>query len=428
MTYEEAVAAIENLRASGIKPGLERMERIMALYGNPHWQLKVIHVAGTNGKGSTGAMIRSILTAAGYRTGWYSSPAVMGPREMISVDGVPISKEDFAALADGLISSQQQMGAVGTLSEFELTTALAMVYFARQKVDFSVVECGMGGRDDATNLFPAPKAVVLTPVAIDHAAVLGRTVEEIARNKCGILRPGSVAISAPGQPEEALAVLYEEAARQGISVHVPCAGAAAGREESLEGTDFTFEGQRLRVPLIGSHQVDNALTAMEAVRACVPNLTWEVVERGLAEVRIPCRQEWIERNPPVLLDGAHNPHGAAALADTLRRLLPNRRPILIAALLADKDATGWVAALAPLCAAAVCCEAAGPRPSLPAQELRDCLEQAGCPRVSAVSTPEDALRLAQELAAGQPEAVLVAAGSFYLCADLCPLLASRSRI
>lgn len=425
MDYPQALAAIEALHPGEIKPGLQRMEKALSLFGHPQRRLKVVHVAGTNGKGSTAAMVRALLTAAGCRTGLFSSPAVTGLRETVAIDGVPVSEGEFAALTEELIRRQPEMGEAGTLSEFELLTALALLHFSRERVDFAVMECGMGGRDDATNVVPAPAAAVLTPVALDHTAWLGKTVEEITRNKCGILKPGCTAVTSPDQGPEALGVLYEEAAKRGITVRMPSAGSVSHREEGVEGTSFTWRGQRLFLPLAGSHQVDNALTAIEAARVCVPELSSQAVEQGLSQVRMPCRQEWMPGTPPVLLDGAHNPHGALALADTVRRLLKGRRVILIAAMLADKDEAGWASALAPLCAAAVCCEAKGPRPSLPAEELAACLRRQGCPAVETASSPVEALRLAEELAAGDSDTVVAVAGSFYLCAALRPLLLSR---
>ena len=422
MTYGEARAFLAGCRPGEIKPGLERMQKVLKLSGQTLDRQAYIHVAGTNGKGSTAAMIAGILTAAGKRVGLYSSPAVTGLRDTITIDGQPIGEERFAGLVQRLSRWQTEMGEAGPLSEFELVTALALLYFAEEQTDFTVLECGMGGRDDATNVIPPPRAAVITPVALDHTAWLGETLEEIAANKSAIIKHPCTAVTCPSQPEEALAALMERTAAEGVRLLIPRMETAELLEEGPEGSTFVYDGCRIALPLLGDRQRENAVTAVEAARVCLPGLSSRDIEQGLASVRMPCRQELIRREPPLLLDGAHNPHGVGALAETVQSLWGKGRITLLIGMLADKETARCAALLAPLCRRAVCCTPRGPRPALPAEELKRQLERGGCRETYAAEDPALALELAFRLAGKKP---VVVAGSFYLGAELRPLLVTQ---
>lgn len=419
MTYQQAREYLAGCWPGRIRSGLERMRRVWELSEPLLDGQTYIHVAGTNGKGSTAAMIAGILTAAGKRVGLYTSPSVTGLRDTILIDGKPISEERFAALMQRLAQWQMEMGEAGPLSEFELTTALALVYFAEERTDFTILECGMGGRDDATNVIPAPRAAVITPVALDHTAWLGDSLEAIAANKSAIIKSPCVAVSVPSQPVEVLGVLMERAAKEGVPLVLPRMETVKVRQEGLDGSVFTYGEYLVRLSLLGARQRENAVTAIETAKACLPGLSTEAVERGLARTRMPCRQEMIRREPPVLLDGAHNPHGVAALADTLRSVFPEGEITLLIGMLADKETSRCASLLAPLCRRAVCCTPRGPRPSLPAGEMKRQMEAAGCREVLAIEKPEEALEKARVLAGGGP---LVVGGSFYLGAAVRAIL------
>ncbi len=422
-TIAQAMAYIQSLKAAGMKPGLARMERALALLNNPQKRLRTVHIAGTNGKGSTGRMIQSILTAAGYRTGRFDSPPVMGLRQTLTLDGEAISAERFAALTQRMAALQEKMGKAGGLTEFELVTAMALLWFAEEKTDICVLECGMGGRDDATNVVGPPLTAVLTPVALDHMAVLGKTVEEIASVKCGILKPPCGVVTSPSQSPAALGVLLERAAALGLTVRQPVAAAAELLEEDWGQLRFVYDGEEYRLPLTGAFQRDNALTAIETVRCLAEKgfpVEKEAVSRGLAAAEIPCRQEVFSREPLIVLDGAHNPHGMAALAATLGRLLPGRRMTAVFGMLRDKDTAACAALLGPHCKRMVCCAPPNPR-ALEAEELA---RQASsyCGEVAASVSPAEALRLAGEQAGDGP---LLIAGSLYLCEAIRPILLEK---
>ncbi len=418
MTPKDAAAYRAQLHGRGICPGLARMERAMSLCGDPQRRLRVVHVAGTNGKGSTARMIQSALTVAGYRTGLYASPAVGAIEDTITVDGAPIPADTLAAMTGAWYDRQAQMGDCGELTEFELVTALTLEYFARERVDICVLECGMGGRLDATNVCPPPLAAVLTPVALDHTAFLGDTVEAIATEKCGIIKPPCRVVTSPDQSPEALAAIYACAAARGLTVRQPNRGAAALVSAAPGETVFTFAGETYTLPLGGAFQVGNALTALETLAAlgeCGYPVEQEALHAGLAAATLPARQEVLCRKPFCLIDGAHNPHGVAVLAETLRPLAP---VTLLIGMLRDKDVAACAALLAPSAAEVVCCTPPSER-AMKAEELAAVFREVSVADVRACDDPAAALTLARDLVGEKP---LIVCGSFYTASAIRPLL------
>ena len=302
------------------------------------------------------------------------------------------------------------MGEAGSLSEFECITAAALLYFARQHTDIVVLECGMGGRDDATNVLEAPLAAVLTPIALDHAAWLGGTVAEIAANKCGIFRPHCTVVTSPAQDEDALGVIFEQAAAAGLMVRIPNAAAAPVVRDELGAVAFTYGGETYTLPLTGAFQRDNALTALETIAV--------LREKGFV-VDAAAQQAGLAE-PLILLDGAHNPHGIAALADTLTRHLAGVPLTAVIGMLRDKDTAACAARLAPLCTHMVCCTPDNPR-ALAAEALAAQMTPF-CTDVRTADTPEQALALARSLAGTQP---LLIAGSFTVAAPLRRILSEE---
>ncbi|MDD2361977.1 MAG: bifunctional folylpolyglutamate synthase/dihydrofolate synthase [Oscillospiraceae bacterium] len=420
MEYTKAVEYIDTLKSGGIKPGLERIKRILRLRGNPERKLKFIHVAGTNGKGSTARMIQSMLTAGGYKTGLYSSPCVTGLRDTITVDGTSISEEDFSDITCLLRSHQSDMGGAGEMSEFELTTALAFIYFEKQNTDICVVECGLGGQDDATNVIPPPLAAVITPVSSDHAALLGMTIAQITANKCGIIKPPCAVITSPAQDGDGLAVIMETAARHGLTVRIPSVGSAPVKSLALGSTEFIYDDMNIYLPLTGLFQRDNALTAIETVSAVeqagFPVSKQHIID-GLRTAEMPCRQEVIRSSPLIMVDGAHNPHGVAALARTLSLHSLNGLTLVVG-MLADKDVAGCMSLLTPFCRRAVCCTPDNPR-ALPASDLAQILHNVATELVVEIA---DSAAAALQLAQSDAQAPLLITGSFYLAAPLRRLL------
>lgn len=420
MTFNEAVQYCEALRQSGIRLGLDRLRRALALAGDPQRRLRVIHVAGTNGKGSTARMIQCILTAAGWRVGLYSSPAVTGVCDTVTLNGEGLSQERFAALIERWKGIQDNLDDADRLTEFELLTAAAFTYFEEEQVDVCVLECGMGGREDATNVCPPPLAAVFTPIDLDHTAFLGETVEVIARQKSGIIKPPCVVITTPSQSPEALAVLFEEAAAHGLVVRQANRRAATVLSTRPGEVRFAFDGEEYTLPLGGEFQVDNALTALETVRAlvaCGLAASTEACRCGLSLATLPCREEVVCRAPLIVLDGAHNPHGIQEAVSQLQNMSKEGPVTLLIGMLRDKDTAACATLLAPHAARVVCCTPPGPR-ALPAAELAAQFTAAGAREVCVVNAPQDAWETARQLA---KEAPLFVGGSFYTAAAVRPL-------
>lgn len=416
MTYQEALSYIHSFQRFSSRPTLERIGALMELLDNPQERLRIVHVAGTNGKGSTCAMIAGILTAAGYRTGLYISPFVLDFRERVQIDREMISREELTESVERIRPLAAQ---VDDLNEFELVTAIAYDYFARQGCDAVVAEVGLGGAFDATNVVRRPLVSVITQIGLDHTAVLGETVAEIARAKAGIIKEGVPVVTCAGQDTDALAVIYEEACAKGAPVIQPSPH-PEWVKLGLEGTELGYRGCGLHIPLAGRHQVDNAMTAFTVAGELgrLPGfervLRGDAIVRGIASARIPARFEIVRRDPLVILDGAHNPQAAAALADTLS--LAGDRPVTgVMGVLADKNGNGVLAALAPRFRRLICATPKSPR-ALDGHVLAERADALGL-RASAAHSAGEAVELAQAVAASEG-GVVVVCGSLYLAAEV----------
>ena len=383
---------------------LGRMRELMKLLGNPQESYPIIHVAGTKGKGSTAALAASALQAAGYKTGLYTSPHLQDYVERIQINAGPISHGQLVQLVEEI---KPVVARIPKLTTFEITTALGFLYFAREKVDAAVIEVGLGGRLDATNIV-TPRVSVITSLSHDHMAVLGNTLALIAGEKAGIIKPGIPVVSTP-QPDEALKVLQEVSAER----HAPLM--VVGRDVDFKLLKHSLDGQTLailnhksvilRIPLLGAHQVVNAVTAYTALRVSGLSLSEAAIRRGFADVHWPCRFDVVRREPPVVLDSAHNADSARRLRQTLDDYFPNRPVVWVFAILEDKDAAGILAELRPRLSHVVATQTEHPR-ALEAQKVANLVAAAQIP-VEVVRTAPAALERAIELA-GTRGVVLVA--------------------
>ncbi|MFB3829767.1 MAG: folylpolyglutamate synthase/dihydrofolate synthase family protein [Bryobacteraceae bacterium] len=335
MNYPDSVQFLYALgnEARSARLGLERMRALMAALGDPQARVAFVHVAGTNGKGSTCAMIESGLRAAGRRTGLFTSPHLVEPTERIRIGGAPVPPERFAAAFERVHQTAEAMPAMDMHpTYFETVAAMAMLVFREEGVDAAVLEVGLGGRLDATNVV-TPRMTVITPVDYDHEALLGKSLEAIAGEKAGILKPGVPAVFAAQRPEVE-AVLAEAAGRAGAPVGRTSQWPVEDLQVDARGSSFRVGGLAIRCPLAGEHQVENARTAaMALARLGTPP---EAIERGIAAARWPGRLQQVSQNPEILLDGAHNPAGARALAAYLDRFYSQRRVTLIYGAMRDK--------------------------------------------------------------------------------------------
>ncbi len=411
MTPQEAIAYIHSVCWKGSVPGLSRTRALLAKLGNPEKKLRFVHVAGTNGKGSTAAMLASILRAAGYRTGLYTSPYIMRFHERMQVDGGEITDGELTGITEYVKPFAETIADKPT--EFELVSCIAFEFFMRRKCDIVVLEVGMGGELDSTNVIPAPEAAVITNIGLDHTEVLGDTLEEIASAKAGIIKPGGDAVIYRAAPS--VEAVFEEKCRAvGATLHRADFDSIRLRSHSLEGQVFDAAGYTgLRLPLLGAHQLKNAAVVLETVavlRARGWRISEENVRAGLANVRWPGRFEVLGRKPLFLVDGGHNPQCIEALAANVRDYLAGRPLTVLTGVLADKAYHHMYEGIAPCAKAFVTVTPDSPR-ALDAAELKAYLARFGKP-VTACGSVEEGV--AEAAAQAGPDGVVLAYGSLYM--------------
>ena len=341
MTYENALEKIHSLLSFGSRPGLDRILSLLDRMGNPQDKLKYIHVAGTNGKGSTCAMLSSVLVASGYKTGLFISPYITDFRERIQIDNEMISKETLANAVEEtfpLIEKLQSEGII--ITEFEYVNALEFYIHAKEKCDVVVLETGMGGLLDCTNVIKPPLCSVITTIGLDHTAILGDTIEKIAAQKCGIIKSGSVAVTSE-QAENAMIVIEQTAEKLNVPLVKSESVNIEVNSETLEGSEFEYNGRKIHINLAGNHQLENAKTALAAIESVrqrgLLNITDDDISVGFSKAVNPARFELLSKNPVVILDGAHNPNGIEALKNAVRNFLDGKKITCVMGMLADKD-------------------------------------------------------------------------------------------
>lgn len=429
-TYTEAVTYLRSLHRFGIRPGLKRTVELLHRLENPHQaNFQVFHITGTNGKGSVSSMIEAVLRAGGYKTGLYTSPALELFRERMQVNGKPISESTVARLVEQVKRAVEEMVAEGfdQPTEFEVTTALAFMYYAEERIDALVLEVGMGGRYDATNVVEHPLVTVITNVSLDHMDVLGRTVEQIAWNKAGIIKQGVPCIT--GALDEVQYVLHQVAQEVGaplIKVRPTVLTHSAslhGQRVDLQMDGITYAG--LELSLLGRHQVQNAvvaLAALEAARRQGLLLSDVAIREGLRRARWPGRFEvWDAGSSfPVVLDCAHNEASMAALAATLSEYFPGHKAVVVLGMLADKDVGQSIRHLLPHVRAAVVTTPRSPR-ALDAV----CMVAMLSPDLEAIVEPELEKALAQARQIQRAGELLLVTGSCYVVGPLRRMLVAN---
>jgi len=434
MNYQQAIHYLESLQRFGIKLGLERFAELCRGVGYPQDRLRVVHVGGTNGKGSTCTFISAILRASGYRVGTYLSPYVFDIRERIQINGRQISKRNFAELMTEIVPHLEAVAATehGQPTEFEAKTLMALLHFARKQVDFAVLEVGMGGRFDATNLV-TPLVSVITNVSLDHTDRLGTTIPEIAFEKAGIIKPGRPVVTAVDN-EDAWKVISHVARERNAPLYKIRARDTAGNIRSDYVGDYSSislpEGgmgvtvrspfrtrENLRLGLRGRFQHANASAAVLAVDVlreqgiAIPE---PAIRRGLRQAHLPGRLEILRGNPLVVIDGAHNPAAAAQLADTLTEEFKYRKLLLVIGMLRTHSAEGVVSHLAPLADVVI---ATAPKWTLAAQaEDIAAVARRYCPNVVAIEPVDQAVR--QALSTAERHDLVCITGSFYTIGEV----------
>ena len=410
MDFREAEGYLELAARYGIKPSLDRIRILCSKLGDPQLAYPSIHITGTNGKTSTARMVSSILQVGGRRVARYTSPHMQSVTERMCIDGRPLTEKEFASLLERIIPQVEETDREtgDPLSYFEITTAMAFLFFAKRKVDVGVIEVGLGGRWDATNLVDS-RLQVITGVAMDHVAELGGTLREIAHEKAGVIKEGSTVISAVGE-REALEVIRESCQEKRSDLRVfgrdfqllynLTYGIETGRVGQAIGVKGLMrEYPEIFLPLLGEHQAVNAACAIAACEVYAGSrsaLPASVVETGLRRVKSPGRLEVVSLHPLVLLDGAHNPEGASRLAHVIRNDLDYDRLVLVIGILEDKDVRQILEILLPLASTVVVTQSAYER-ATPARAISDMVKGMGYDCV-VVEKVAEALKFARTLA------------------------------
>ena len=410
MNVNEAIEYIHSVFWKGSIPGLSRTQELLSKMGNPEKDLKYVHIAGTNGKGSTAAMTASILRKAGYRTGLYTSPYIYRFHERMQIDGEQISDEDLIEITEYVKPLADSMSESPT--EFELVCCIAFEYFKRKKCDIVVLEVGMGGEFDATNVIPCPEVAVITNIGLDHTDVLGSTVEEIALTKSGIFKEGGNAVVYRGAPS--VEAVFEDVCRKN-NVNLKKADFDSLKLNSLDlfGQNFDCGSRKnIQLPLLGDHQLHNASVVLSVADTLIEK-GWKISEEniydGIRDVSWPGRFDIVCRDPLFIIDGGHNPQCLEALVKNVEDYLSGRKVIALTGVLADKDYGDMYRPILPLIHEFVCITPDNPR-KMEAEDLASYLRAVGA-KATACGSTQDGVRKAIELA-GKDGAILCF-GSLY---------------
>ncbi len=428
MNYQEACQFMQATAKRGSRPGLQTITRLCALLGNPQEKLNVIHVAGTNGKGSTCRMLAEISRQAGYKIGLFVSPYFENYESSFFIDGNPMPKADFTAVVGKAAKQAQIMAQEGLPpTEFEILTACAFLWFLAQGCSLAVLETGMGGSLDSTNVITAPLASVITAIGLDHTAFLGETIGEIASHKSGVIKQNSIVVCYPDQPQEALSVIRAAAAYKNCLFIQPDTKYDIVKS-SLWGTEFKYKGTGYETAMPGIHQVLNATVAIETARALTAHTAFQFPQKtvvsGLANAVMPARQELINESPLILLDGSHNLQGIEALAASIQTHLPEKRIILVMGMLRDKQYEASIGCMAKLCSKFISTLPDNPRALDPHEAARVASSHCG----DVLAFPNPAWALDEALRSYREGGAIVICGSLYLAAKIRPLLQEKNLI
>lgn len=425
MNYDDAVNYIHSLLKFGIRPGLSGMGALLSCLGNPEKELKYVHIAGTNGKGSVSTAVSNIMIEAGYRVGLYTSPYVTDFLERVQFGGKPVARQLFADNVRKVKSVVGKLNSEGvTVTEFEALTAAAFLCYKELECDLVVLEVGLGGRLDATNVIPTPYVNVITSLSIDHCAILGDTIEKIAYEKCGIVKENSNVVTSFGQPDGALKVIKNTVHEKNGSLIIPDEKDIKIINSDIFGTHFIYKGKKYTVRMSGLHQIKNAVCAVEAANVLKKyfSVTDKNIADGIAKTVLPARIEIISQKPLVILDGGHNEDGAKAFFDTVSPCFNNKgKTIVVSGMMADKAVEKSLAPLMKACDVFIAVTPDNPR-AMKAEELAK-IASKYCNDVYCEQTVERAFE--KYLPYITENDILCVVGSLYLAGEARPLLLKK---
>lgn len=416
--YEEALNYIHGLPRFSGKPSLKRIRKLLALLGNPHLKMKFIHVAGTNGKGSTSAMTAEVLKQSGFKTGLFISPYILDFRERIQINGEFIPAGILTNLTNTVAEAVKLIDFTEgeTIGEFEFNTALAIKYFEISHCDIVVLEVGIGGRFDATNVIESPEVCAITSISYDHMAILGDTLPKIAMEKCGIIKENAIVVSYPCQKDEVMQTIRAYCTQKYADLVIPKVDLLSIRASSISGSDICYKGLNIHIPLIGEHQIYNTLVVIEILLSLKAR-GWQIndgdIVNGIANVHFPGRLEVMNKNPLVLFDGAHNEDGVAALCKVIDTYLNNKRILMILGMVSDKAYESCIRDLARRAQMVIAVEVNNPR-SLNSKTVSDIASEV-CSEVYDLKYVDSAMCKAFKLV--RENDVILVCGSLYLVSE-----------
>ena len=430
MKYEEAMEYIEECNTLGSVLGLESMERLMKTLQNPQNELTFIHVAGTNGKGSVSSFVASVLKHAGYKVGRYISPTIFTYRERFQINDKMISKKELGELMEQVKEACECIVAEGYPhpTSFEIETALSFLYFIKKECDVVVLETGMGGRLDATNIIPIPKLCVLTSISMDHMQFLGDTLAKIATEKCGIIKEGTTVISTR-QSEEAMNVVEQTCTLKNAELIVAEPAKVTKVKQGLDKQSFSYDGVKYEISLSGSYQIENAVLAVEVVKWLSQNgfekITEKKMEKGLQTTVWKGRFGVIAKKPYFIVDGAHNVAAAEKLAESIRFYFTNRKIVYIMGMFRDKEYEKVIRITAPLATQIITVAAPGNPRALPALELAEAVREVN-PNVTGADSLEEAVEMSYLFA--DKDSVIIAFGSLAFLGQLITIVEGNQTV
>ena len=410
MNYEQSLDFIHSRNKFGIKLGLDATADLLDKIGNPHKKLKFVHIAGTNGKGSTTSYIADILSAKGYKVGKFISPYVHSFTERIQINNTEIPQSDLAKFTTIVADAIKKYNLTPT--EFEVVTAIGLAYFEAQKCDFVVLEVGMGGRFDATNVIPAPEVSVITSISIDHTQYLGNTISEIAFEKCGIIKTGSNVVAYPDNHDDAFEVIKNTTFDKNVPLVVPDKNAIEILSMDIYGTKFIYNGEKYHINMLGGHQVYNAVTAIEAVKLL--GIEEEYIKKGLSSTKFKGRLDVIAKKPLIIEDGAHNISGITELKKAIQTYFKGKKIILVMAMLKDKEYQECIETISSVANVLIATEPDNPRKAT-AQEIEEVAKKF---IKSTYAEPDvnRAIKLAKSISTNDD--VICVCGSLYLLGEI----------
>lgn len=430
MKYEEAIEYIEECNALGSVPGLDSIDRLTRTLGNPQDSLCIIHVAGTNGKGSVSSFVGNTLTVSGYKVGRYISPTIYDYRERFQINGRMITKKDLGELMGIVKEACGQITAEGNPhpTSFEIETALAFLYFQKKECDVVVLETGMGGTLDATNIIKKPLLCVLTSISMDHMQFLGETLAKIASNKCGIIKKNTTVVSTM-QTKEAMKVVEDTCKEKEAKLLVVDDSKVSKLKSNLEKQTFYYKDEKYEVSLLGSYQIENAVLAIEVLQWMAQNgyrkITLQKLQNGILSTQWKGRFSVIGRKPYFVVDGAHNVSAAEKLTESIRFYFTNRKIIYIMGMFRDKEYEKVVRITAPYAAQIITVATPGNPRALSALELATAIRGVN-PNVTTADSLEEAVEMSYLFA--DKDSVIIAFGSLSFLGQLMTIVEGNETV